>query len=102
MIASPKDRLTSKDMAINALCGALDMGIENSKFDVIILPSGVIGPYALISIGASKADLELAGKLVLTYARTKKGQIYEINLGDKTLNLEPFESKAVASKFFVG
>ncbi|QKF64040.1 argininosuccinate synthase [Campylobacter corcagiensis] len=76
--------------------------IKNPKFFEISLPKGVTGPYALISKEAASDDINLAAKLVLTYARTQKGEIYEISVDKNLINSTPFESKDEAKKYFVG
>lgn len=76
--------------------------IKNSKFTQIYLPKDVVGPYALISNDATNDDIKLAAKLVLTYARTQKSEIYEILVGKNLVKTSGFESKDEAKKYFVG
>lgn len=76
--------------------------IKNPKFFEISLPNGVTGPYTLISKDANDDDINLAAKLVLTYARTKYNEVYEILVGKNLLKATPFESKDEAKKYFVG
>lgn len=76
--------------------------IQNDKFVIINLPSGVIGPYALISKGANLEDKKLAGKSVLTYAKTKKDEIYDILVDQILIKTSAFESKSSVQGFFIG
>ncbi|NLY03653.1 MAG: ATP-binding protein [Campylobacter sp.] len=77
-------------------------GVENPKFSKVILPQDLIGPYALISKNASKQDKIEAIKLVLTYAKTILNKEYKVVLeGDEFIQI-PYNSKSVASRYFVG
>lgn len=62
---------------------------------------GLIGPTSYLHKNASKEDVILALRLVLTYARTEAGKNHLISFGDTDFNLEPFDSKSVAQPFLV-
>lgn len=61
----------------------------------------LIGPTSYLHKSANEADIVLALRLVLTYARTKKDKTYKISFNDKEFYLKPYDSKAKAKSFFV-
>ncbi|NLK67088.1 MAG: ATP-binding protein [Campylobacteraceae bacterium] len=76
--------------------------IHNPKFVGVSLPSGVTGPYNLISKNASPEDKHLAAKLILAYSRGDKHRAHDISVDGEKLSVFPFESKDEAQKYFVG
>ena len=81
---------------------------DNEMIDAAITPKykkirllNAIGPIAAISADASEADRELAAKLTATYGKTKPGEVYEVQVGDETYSVTPFDSKEPAQKYFI-
>ncbi|MDY0195045.1 MAG: argininosuccinate synthase [Sulfurovaceae bacterium] len=72
--------------------------IESHKYIQIALP--VIGPFSLISVSASSQDKELAARIVITYAKSKKDEVYEIAVGDDVYRVTPFASKQDTHRYF--
>jgi tRNA-specific 2-thiouridylase len=73
--------------------------VVNPDYIPVRLP--IPGPYSLLYRGATPADRELAARIALTYGKSKPGERYEVKVGDETYEVEPFESKAEAQKYFV-
>lgn len=73
--------------------------IDNPDYIPIRLP--IIGPYSLLYKGASEADRVLAIQIALTYGKSKKDEIYEVELDNKIYKLSPLSSKAKAQEYFV-
>lgn len=63
--------------------------------------NGLVGPVALLSINATCEDINLAAKLILTYAKTKEDKEYSISFMDKSITQTPFEAKKKAHEYFV-
>lgn len=61
----------------------------------------VIGAHSFISKNASKEDLWLGARLAITYCKSDISQIYTAKIGDKTLEVSPFESKNIAQTYFI-
>lgn len=72
--------------------------IESHKYIQIALP--VIGPFSLISASASSQDKELAARIAITYAKSKKDEVYEIAVGDDVNRVTPFASKQDTHRYF--
>jgi len=62
---------------------------------------GVMGPYSLLDIKASKEDKELACKIILSYAKTKEDEIYQLKIGDEIISASKFASKDEFTKYFI-
>ncbi len=73
-------------------------GIDSHKYIPITLP--VIGPFSLISASALPKDKELAAKIAITYAKSKKDEVYEIAVGDDIYHVTPFASKQDTHRYF--
>jgi len=73
-------------------------GIDSHKYIPITLP--VIGPFSLIGASASPADKELAARIAITYAKSKKDEVYEIAVGDEVYTVTPFASKQDTHRYF--
>ncbi|MDD5406506.1 MAG: argininosuccinate synthase [Sulfurovaceae bacterium] len=73
-------------------------GIDSCKYIPVTLP--VIGPFSLISAMASPADKELAAKIAVTYAKSKKDEVYDIAVGDEVYRATPFASKQDTHRYF--
>lgn len=74
--------------------------IKNSKFHKI-RSSSLIGPISFIEKTNDLEDFTLAARLILTYSKTNKEEIYKLKIGDLTLDEKPFESKEKALEFLV-
>ncbi|MGW8168855.1 MAG: argininosuccinate synthase domain-containing protein [Sulfurovaceae bacterium] len=72
--------------------------IYSHKYIPITLP--VIGPFSLISVSASQKDKELAAKIAITYAKSKKDEVYEAAVGDDIYRVTPFASKQDTHRYF--
>jgi len=72
--------------------------IQNKDYISFRLP--VPGPFNLIHKNATKADLELAAKIAITYGKSEKDKEYEVKILDKVYKIKPFETKAEAQKYF--
>ncbi len=72
--------------------------IQNSDYVHFRVP--ITGPVSLIYKNASKNDLELAAKIAITYAKSKKDQSYTVQILDKTFEVTPFNDKKEAQKYF--
>ncbi len=66
--------------------------IENDKY-YHIKTLGLPGPHSLLSKSASKADKELAAKIILTYCKTKENQVYALAFDKEELQALPFPSR---------
>ena len=73
--------------------------LVNPDYIPIRLP--VVGPYSLLHRDATPADRELAARIALTYGKSKAGERYQVKVGDEEYEVEPFDSKAEAQKYFV-
>jgi len=73
--------------------------IVNSDYLPIKLP--IAGPYSLIYKNSTKADRVLGAKIALTYAKSKRGEVYDVKVGDEVYSVEPFDSKAKAQEYFI-
>ena len=62
---------------------------------------GVAGPLSLIQKDASKDDINLAAKIIITYTKTPKGEIGAVVLEDQRIEATPFESKDEIKRYFV-
>lgn len=66
--------------------------IVNDKYchiKTVALP----GPHSLLSKNATKADKELAAKIILTYCKTKEGETYTLASEKEELRAAPFASR---------
>lgn len=75
--------------------------IKTDKFDEILLPSDIVGPYALLSKNANKDDVLLAVSVVLSYAKTKTDESYKVPFNGKIITSKPHSSKEEFAKFLV-
>lgn len=74
--------------------------IKNEKFGIINI-GDIIGPVAFLSKNATENDIQLALKLVLTYAKTNPQSTYKVQFLNKTYELSPYEDKKIASEYFI-
>lgn len=67
--------------------------IQNDKY-YHVKTLGLPGPHSMLSKSATKADKELAAKIILTYCKTKEGMEYTLSF-DKTEEIQatPFHSR---------
>lgn len=61
----------------------------------------LIGPTSLITKTASKSDLELATKIIITYGKSQKDKNYKVNYQDFILESVPFESKNEIKQYHI-
>lgn len=74
--------------------------IKNSKHTPFDL-GDIIGPVSLLSNNATKSDINLATKLILTYAKTQKNTPYTIKYKNTPITQTPYNSKEEAKKYFI-
>ncbi len=72
--------------------------VESDKYLMLKLP--IVGPFSLMSSGASEEDKALAGKLAITYAKSTVDESYEVLVGEQAINVSPFHTKAEAQAYF--
>jgi tRNA-specific 2-thiouridylase len=72
--------------------------IDSSKYIKLKLP--LAGPFSLLSADASQADRELAAKLAVTYARSSVKERYDVEVGEETITVSPFQEKKEAQAYF--
>ncbi|EAH8299959.1 argininosuccinate synthase [Campylobacter fetus] len=88
--------IIGRDEKDNAYLEALNLKkMESIKFD------DIIGAHSFISKNASKEDLEFGARLAITYCKSEKDKIYRAKIGDKTLNVSPFDNKNIAQTYFI-
>lgn len=66
--------------------------IVNDKYchiKIVALP----GPHSLLSKNATKADKELAAKIILTYCKTKEGEVCTLASENEEFKATPFRSR---------
>jgi tRNA-specific 2-thiouridylase len=68
---------------------------------VFAKPVGIVGGISLLSKEASKADKQLAARLILTYTKLPKEELGTIMIDEEKWQVQPFENKQVAQKYFV-
>lgn len=73
---------------------------KNSKY-LKVKANDIPGPYSLISSNASEDDLNLSARLVLTFAKTKPEELYDVEVGDKIIKASPLKKREDAHKYFV-
>ena len=73
--------------------------IDNPKYIKVFLP--ITGPVSLVSVNATKKELLLSVKIMLTYAKSDPTQSYLVNVGKKKILAKPFESKKMAQKYLL-
>jgi len=71
-----------------------------SHKDYISFRLPVAGPYNLINKNATTTEKELAAKIAITYAKSQKGKTYTVQIGQENYQVEPFENKSEAQKYF--
>jgi tRNA-specific 2-thiouridylase len=74
--------------------------IKSDKYYQIKLIE-LTGPFSLISKNASKDDLDLATKIVITYSKSEDNKNYSVDYGNFTLESTKFESKSEAQKYLI-
>ncbi|EAL4523296.1 ATP-binding protein, partial [Campylobacter fetus] len=88
--------IIGRDEKDNAYLEALNLKkMESIKFD------DIIGAHSFISKNASKEDLEFGARLAITYCKSEKDKIYRAKIGDKTLDVSPFDNKNIAQTYFI-
>jgi len=75
--------------------------IKNNKFYTISMPPNIPGPISLVSKSATEEDIKTCAKIILTYAKTKKEQEYELVFGNKKIVQKPLASKEEVRKFML-
>ncbi len=60
----------------------------------------VPGPYNLIHKDSTSSERELAAKIAISYAQSKKGQEYIVKIEDREYKVVPFESKREIKQYF--
>jgi tRNA-specific 2-thiouridylase len=53
-----------------------------------------------LSADASQADRELAAKLAVTYAKSSVKERYDVEVGEETITVSPFQEKKEAQAYF--
>ncbi|AII15446.1 putative tRNA(5-methylaminomethyl-2-thiouridylate) methyltransferase [Campylobacter iguaniorum] len=87
--------IIGRDESDNLALEALNLDKMNSiNFDLI-------GAHSFISKYANDDDLTLGARLALTYTKCEKGVKHTATIGQKELEIEPFESKNAAAEFFI-
>lgn len=76
------------------------LSIKSSKFSFFNLHQ-IIGPVALLSNNATKNDINLSRKLVLTYAKTNKDEPYTLTFNSANITQTPYPIKQIAQNYFV-
>lgn len=71
------------------------LDIENHAFMEKIEAKDVLGPIALIERNAKHEDKILAGRIVLSYAKTNTEGMYDIKIGDSLYTLSPYPREEV-------
>lgn len=74
--------------------------LENSKMisvDVPDLPS----PFSKITKVATNEDKQLAAKIILTFTKAKKDELYEVTFEDEVIKETPFESRDEILKYYL-
>jgi tRNA-specific 2-thiouridylase len=61
----------------------------------------IAGPLALINKSASKSDLELASKIILTYTKSSKDKKAEVLIGEQLFENTPFLTKEEVHGYFI-
>ncbi len=74
--------------------------IQVTKY-IFLKATQIPGPSSLISKNATKEDLELAARIILTFAKTEKEKEYEVRVGDNIIKAKPFESRNEIYKYFI-
>ncbi len=72
--------------------------VNNPDYLPIKLP--VSGPFSLLRKNATEDEVRLALRIALTYGKTDLNQLYEIEYNGVKYQVEPFETKAQAQKYF--
>ena len=77
--------------------------IEDIKSDkyIFLKAKDVPGPSSLLSANATKKELNLAIKAVLSFAKTQLNKKYDIIVGEKIFNESPYENRADLRKYFI-
>ncbi|AQW82056.1 putative tRNA(5-methylaminomethyl-2-thiouridylate) methyltransferase [Campylobacter pinnipediorum subsp. pinnipediorum] len=73
----------------------------NDKFHMISFLDDIVGAVSFIDKNADDEDLNFACRLALAYTKAPKDKSVNIKVGDKNLEVIPFEDKAIAQNFFV-
>jgi len=73
--------------------------IKNDKFEFAFLID-VVGPISMISKDSSKADRELATKIIVTYSRAKDEEI-SVKIDEEIFKSVRFESKEMTQEYMV-
>ncbi|NWF66839.1 MAG: argininosuccinate synthase [Campylobacterales bacterium] len=74
--------------------------IENAKYIKIYLKD-IVGPLSVISSSASKDEIDLAMKLILSYTKAQKGEHYKLSVNGDIFECEAVFDKSEARKYFV-
>ena len=77
--------------------------LQSTKSDKYI-PLRIIdtsGPFCLLESSASEDDKQLASKIIITYGKTNKDQIYGVKINDKIFEDIKFETKEPIAQYFV-
>jgi len=74
--------------------------VKNEKY-THIKTHGMPGPHSLLSKSASASDKELATRLIITYAKSKPNETYELDYEGEIVQNQPFDSKKEAQQYFV-
>jgi len=72
--------------------------VKSDKYMVIKLP--VAGPYSVMDKEASEEDKALAAKLAITYAKSSADERYDVEVGEESVSVSPFETKQEAQAYF--
>ena len=76
--------------------------LQNAKFDLLHVNEEMSAPSSLLSKNASKDDVALACRIILSFTKALPSQTYAIVRGDETLcSTSPFESKEEAKKYLI-
>ena len=79
---------------------------ENKKLDIKhekmhkVVAKSVKGPLALLDKSATDSERRLAGRLVLSYCKTREDSMYEVQIGEARFFLSPY-AREEASKYLL-
>jgi tRNA-specific 2-thiouridylase len=77
--------------------------LEATKSDkyISLRITDTTGPFCLLEANASNDDKQLASKIIITYGKTNKDQMYSVQIGDQTFEDTKFNTKEPIAQYFV-
>ncbi len=73
--------------------------IKHPNFNFIKLIN-LVGPLSMLEKDATEEERELASRIILTYTKAKKDEIYSLKFGNEIIRNSPFESKEMCRSYF--